>query len=141
MAVAPTAAMRAVDGIQKEVMARFHPMAALAVPANEAEVVGFLHERLRAESGLRPESDNAASTVLDWFWALEWQVFEVTAAAVGISRRDVMAAPTPVSADVRAYCPRCRQQYVRLAGDCADCPGSKLVPFDATPMERLQRNR
>lgn len=133
MAVAPTAAMRAVDGIQRKVMARFHPIAALAVPANEAEILRFLHERLRAETGLRPESGNAAITVLHWFRELEWKILEETAAAVGISRRDVRGAPMPASSAERAYCPRCRQQYVRPAGDCADCPGSKLVPFDATP--------
>ena len=131
MALAPTAAMRAVDGIQRELTARFNPVAALAVPGNQTELLRLLHERQRAEPEPQPESNSTSSAVLRWFWALETDILEGSAAAVGIRPQELSGPPIPSSPAVRAYCPRCREQYVRATGGCADCPGATLIPFDA----------
>jgi hypothetical protein len=133
MAVAPTAAMRAVDGIQRELLRRFHPIAALAVPNNEAEALLFMHEWLQSKPGPRPESKKDAAAVMHWFREMEWRALEKTVVAIGISRHELTGAPKLSSPEVRAYCPRCRQQYVRPEGNCADCPDSKLVLFSPTP--------
>jgi hypothetical protein len=119
--------MRAVDGIQREATARFIPLAALAVPGNKAELLRYLHERRRVELEPHPDASDNSIGVLHWFRRLEWQIHEEAGENVGIGLQELSAPPVPSSSAVRAYCPKCREQYVRQTGVCADCPGVKLV--------------
>lgn len=48
---------------------------------------------------------------------------------------DVLRPPPAETVDMRSYCPRCRAQYLKSTGGCADCPAVDLVPL------RSLRNR
>ena len=135
MAVAPTAAMRAVDGIQRDLLGGFHPVAALAVPGNEAEVLRFLRERLAAAPApvSSPGLEATGEGIRDWFWKTESDVLESLAESAGVRRREIFSAPAPSSPSARSYCPRCRQQYVRIEGKCTDCPDATLTPLVTEP--------
>ena len=143
MAVAPTAAMRAVDGIQRDLLGGFHPIAALAVPANEAVVLRFLRERL-ADAPAPVSSPGLEATgegIRNWFWTTESDVLESLAESVGIHRREIFSAPAASSPSARSYCPRCRQQYVRLEGKCTDCPDATLMPLVTEPRPAGSRRK
>ena len=40
-----------------------------------------------------------------------------------------LLAPTQREENSISYCPRCRYQFVVIAGECPDCPGVQLVNF------------
>ncbi len=136
MFVSPLSAMRAIDAVQFEWLAEFHPLA-VAKPLLSSDAFEALARRvlldLRYPSG--PHSNEARSDAIAteaWFRDLhEANVLRILEEA-GLDATALVAAPIRENEEVQAYCPRCRQQFVSADVHCMECGGRELVAFPTT---------
>lgn len=127
--VSPLAAMRARETLLRDVLARFHPLAAVKVLCDEREAARVLGDALRdAQHPFWPEcpleDERARRTEREWRERMRRAIAEL---APEVARA---AATRPVpEADSLAYCPRCLEQFLRIDRACARCGERPLVPF------------
>lgn len=121
IALAPPAAVRAVDVVSRDLFSGFHPVAVAAAACDEASFRDFAVRSVRALrfgpaselSRLRPLAEDVERAVARRLGpAATWLV-----------------APQRESPSCRTYCPRCLQQYVVASGTCPDCAGVALATF------------
>ncbi len=133
MCVSPANTMRGLTAISTQLLVDFHPLAAAKALLAEDQFRAFARLVLRdARQPLRPiypTDDAALVPVVDTYRASLEASLVALVERSGLDVEQLLAPPEPESPDVRAWCPRCEQQYAVASGRCDDCGGIELVPF------------
>jgi hypothetical protein len=133
LAVAPLAAIRAVDGLSRDVVAGFHPLAVglalagsgrLAPDAARELALATLRDARHPREPRVPSAPDPAREAEAWFRERLLAALE-RCAARGLG--ELAEEPPPGEG---ALCPRCRAEYVAGASGCYDCGGIALVGAD-----------
>ena len=136
MAASPLGAVRAVAVAGREAFAASDPLAAAAA---FCDADGLREFARRSLSELRhpppPATDDEAgergSACEEWFRERLVLRIERFLRRRGIDPAELLAAPARSGESILGWCPRCRSQYERAAGHCADCEG---IPIRAYPV-------
>ena len=113
MILSPLAAICAADNLTRSACAPFDGLAVVAALATRDDFVRiarlyFFAAREEAASGSAARLD----AILD----------------DGL-RMAILQPPSPLSEEMKGYCPRCHTQLVRESGDCPECLQIGIVPF------------
>jgi hypothetical protein len=113
MILSPLAAICAADNLTRSACASFDGLAVVAALATRDDFVRiarlyFFAAREEAASGSAARLD----AILD----------------DGL-RMAILQPPSPLSEDMKGYCPRCHTQLVRETGDCPECLQTGIIPF------------
>jgi len=127
MTLFPIAAIRAVDRLSKDLLARFHPVAVVNVFCPEETA----HEVARREwfDVSRPPDSTTASpdqNCLSWYRAALQRQIESFSLRAGYDLRE---APDKDDETMVHYCPRCHRQFGQSAATCSDCSEVALSLF------------
>lgn len=133
MALAPTAAIRAGDALWGEALSTHDPLclvAAFCDRSHFASAAGLFLRDLKFTPH-RPETGQTEAAAVARRQIAQLRGVELTKLAkqLGLGEETLFAAPDPITKEIKAYCPRCLEQYTRAEGPCADCPEVGLVPF------------
>jgi hypothetical protein len=141
MALAPLTSMRALDALAGPLCLDAHPLA-VARAIFKPEHFSAFARRVLLDLRYPLPSGEAASPEADeierWFHAtISARLEQIVAAPAigtpsvdGLNIVELLASPQPEGDDVRAFCPRCRQQFATLSGECDACGGLKLTAFE-----------
>jgi hypothetical protein len=137
MALAPTGAIRALDYLGENLLVGFDPAAVASVVLDD---VRFRVLARRIARDLRnparpiaPEAQERAVRTESWFRTHLTRVFDEVLASAGEEPGVLLRPPVPAEVGCRSFCPRCEEQYVMASGECDDCGGIPLVPFEGVP--------
>ncbi|MDP6848177.1 MAG: hypothetical protein QGI24_05260, partial [Kiritimatiellia bacterium] len=128
----PPMAIRALDVVSKQVLARFHPLAVaqcLCPHQSTTEFARGLLLDLRyplVHDGLSAE----IKEVDQWYRDRTGDLFRAFLEEGGMDVESLLCPPAQLDKSSRSYCPRCRCIYTLVNGTCTDCRGVELVPFD-----------
>lgn len=132
MLLAPTSAIRALDTLSRPLLERSHPLA-LAQRFSSPEYFFQMARRVWAELQY-PEARRTAevsAAVIQERRRMEWRVVvEDFLRRNKIDPAELARAPARLDESCHSYCPRCLAQFIHPSGQCADCGGIALVPFD-----------
>lgn len=121
IALAPPAAIRAVDVVSRDLFKGWHPVAVAGAVCDRNRFQDFAVRTVR-KLRYGPEDSAAGSPAL----ADEIE----RAASIHLGPSAIwLTAPEPEDPACRSYCPRCLQQYVAASGTCPDCCGIALASF------------
>ena len=127
MTLFPIAAIRAADRISRERMAKFSPLAVVAVFCDAAAAdsllrrFGFDLDRVAATPAESP-----AAHCRRWYREEQRRSFRGLLTTLD---RDPFAAPDREDDSVIAYCPRCHSQFQEGSTHCSDCDDLGLIAF------------
>ena len=116
----PISAIRAMDGVARDLLAGYHPVVAAAALCSPEEFAAFAGEQLRQLS--------FSADAHGWYAGKLKDGLEKVVAQAGLSAEKLMAPPERED-DCRFYCPRCLAQYVATRAACADCGYEALAEF------------
>ncbi len=135
MLVSPAGTMRGLTAISVALLADFHPLAAGRALLGEDQFRALARLALRdLAEPLRPvypTTEAAAIRAIDAHRGALQAALVALVQKAGIDVDELLAPPAPEGPDVRAWCPRCEQQYAVPSGCCNDCGGIELAPFAA----------
>ncbi|MCA9256196.1 MAG: hypothetical protein KDA33_11190, partial [Phycisphaerales bacterium] len=130
----PVGAMRFSDILMRESMSDFHPLAIAKVICDAARFGSFSEDVVRdLRHPHRPADDDStpeARAVADWFRARMLASTESALERWNVDWREFAETPAPDDETCLGYCPRCRLQHTRTSGECSNCVGVALVPFE-----------
>ncbi len=127
----PPMAIRALDVVSKQALARFHPLAVaqcLCPHQSTTEFARGLLLDLRyplVHDGLSAE----IKEVDQWYRDRTGKLFRSFLEEGGMDVESLLCPPAQLDKSSRSYCPRCRCIYTLINGTCTDCRGVELVPF------------
>lgn len=124
----PLGAMRVPALLLRNSLAGFHPLAVAAAsmpPADARQVASHILRQLRFAAVEREGFAQPGASTSDPWMRIVW---EWAAEEFG-NPESLLGAPEKRFADSVSYCPRCQQEYVRVQGECSDCPGVALANF------------
>jgi hypothetical protein len=132
MVLCPPAAVRALDLISMDLLDLYHPLAVASVLTDKQEfqrLGGVLVHEARYSLPVDPGVSGLAE-IADWHrrTILEAEEAFLRQAQVDLDGLDQM--PLPSDESIKSYCPRCRTGFTMDAGDCPDCRGLILVPWE-----------
>lgn len=129
MLVCPTAAVRALDLLSADLLARFHPLTvSILLGARERPLlVEAILRDLRYPLRPRP-ADSEVVAIADAFGNTELERGLVFLKKAGISTK-LEPPGTPREPGSIHYCPRCGAQFNEQARECPDCPGIPLLGY------------
>ena len=116
MLLSPPSAIRAADHLTRNALRGVSPvrLASVIAPGPEfCRIARFVYFGQDAASQL--DAKREIERILD---------------AEGMTA--IFAAPTEREAGMKGFCPRCHEQLLRDAGECPDCVGVAIQPFDAS---------
>ncbi len=116
------AAMRAEDLLTTQLLKDFHPVAAANVLCPERGFQGYAEAALRRSVYPLSTEDQPMMKASAELQAALLRVIQVEADTL-------LGSPSRSGPDCVSYCPRCKCQFTRDQGDCADCAGVALVRF------------
>jgi hypothetical protein len=142
--LSPATAIRAHDLLSRGLLETFHPLAVIQAfcppgtfRAHAEKVlldIRFPAGPVTAAGGPEAEAVRRISrSVLQ-------AAVEAFLRQSGIDPEELVKPPVPADDTCRAYCPRCRAQFIRRDGTCPDCVGVALVEFPAAPSPRAARS-
>jgi hypothetical protein len=127
LAIAPIAAIRAVDRLAWFAFADYHPLAVAAVLADRGTFVHAARRDRFDAARLARQFEGSASA--SWY---KWTLEEIDGCLDRyLAREETLEAPRADDGSSRSYCPRCGDQYVADKGRCAGCEDVELIPFAA----------
>jgi hypothetical protein len=113
MILSPLAAICAADNLTRSACARFDGLAVVAALATRDDFVRIARLYYFAP---REEAASAHTARLD-------SILDPSL------RAEILRAPSPVSEEMKGYCPRCHTQLVRDNGGCPECGQIDVIPF------------
>ena len=133
--LSPVAAVRAQDGLTRELFAEFHPLAVARVLCAAEEYRRVAARTLREFTWPIPGSvgeqkDERAAQCEAWYRERLGAAMQRALEDAGAEPEELLAPPEPSGPQSAAYCPRCCQQYAVASGACADCGGIPLEPLE-----------
>lgn len=134
IALAPTSAMRAHDGLSRPLLETFHPLAVAGALLEDREFRRFARRillDLRHPAGPPcPNETPSAQATERFFRQTLLTAAEACLSQRGVNVEELCRAPVPTDESSRAYCPRCEAQFTTADGQCADCGGLALAAFN-----------
>jgi hypothetical protein len=118
--LSPLSAIRAMDGLGRDLLAGFHPVTAAAALCSAEEFGLFAGEQLRRLSYGREAGGWYAEKLKDCMGRVVKQA--------GLSAEKLLAPPARED-QCAFYCPRCLAQYLAARAACADCGYEGLAKF------------
>src|SRR5580765_1360623 len=120
-ALSPIYAIRAADGLARDLLAGFYPVAVAGIVCSQQEFEAFAGEQLRANNFSRAD--------ISWYG----QQFQLALIQMlerkGVAVKQLLGAPER-DGNCVLYCPRCRAQYTKTREDCSDCGYGELLGFE-----------
>ncbi|MGH7151954.1 MAG: hypothetical protein ACREIU_14710, partial [Planctomycetota bacterium] len=143
MALPPPAAARAAAHLSRDLLDGLHPLAAARALCSERvyldlarRVLLDVRHPVRSES---PVADARGESGASWFRGALLRALERSLREAGADPEALLSPPQPHDPAARAYCPRCRDQFVGGAEVCGDCGGLSLVGFACRPAREPTR--
>lgn len=136
MVLTPTAAIRACDALGRRLLQEYHPVCTACVVCEPPALVAYARRVLldlkHPLPTLRRPSDGPQcdQTEREFRERLQRALF-ARLADWGYAPEQLIAPPQRSDPRCIAFCPRCDQQFERFPGECLDCGGIRLRPFDA----------
>ncbi len=133
MLLCPPLAIRANDLLTSQLLAAYHPLAVaslLCAPEDFRRFAKSVLLDLRHPLAMEPMDDRASATE-QWYRNRLRKLAEEFVVERGLNVTDLLRPPTRREVSSGSYCPRCEIEYTVLDGECADCAGVALHPFDA----------
>lgn len=132
--LSPASAMRTAEAVSRDLLSEFHPLAVAAVVCPRERFIALAAVELRALRNPSPAdclpADTDAGRAEAWFREQTADRLENALREHGVDLAELLAPP-PRADDALAYCPRCLNQFVFETGNCADCGGIALQPFES----------
>jgi hypothetical protein len=119
--LSPPAAITAADIVTRRSLAKYHPISVLEVLVCDGDLVRVARLLYFGQSASGGRDNSHLASLIEGM--LERR---------GLSE-DFRAAPTPESAEMRGFCPRCLVQLLRSGGMCPDCADVPIVEFVRWP--------
>ncbi len=136
MLLAAPTAMRAHDLLARRALETFHPLAVGKVLLNEEAFRRLAREVLRDQrypiEPACPSTAPEARAIAQWSGAAWQEALDGFLLRCQMPPAELLAPPAPQEPCHRAFCPRCRAQFVVEAGVCAECGGRPLERFFRT---------
>lgn len=134
MILCPPVAIRACDLLTMNLLGNYNPIVVGNLLFSEDKFKVFVASILRnlEFNPARGMLNTVAQTICDWQNQILLGKINQYLSDMGLARDDLLSPPKPIDTDVRAYCPRCLAQYTHEAGECPDCLGVTLIPFEAS---------
>jgi len=133
MVLCPPAAMRAVDLLTLPALSQFHPVLIsdlLLGPADTAFVQAVIRD---LKHPLQYDlTDPEGVSIVHWYATAQLDACLNFLGAQDSRTRAGLLAPPFWDGISAAYCPRCSCQYTIRSGECPDCPGVRLLPWQCT---------
>ena len=131
--ISPPVALHATKYLTRDIGFSFHPLALAAAGSSDEDFRSLASRVLRdlmfaTETSLG--ADNRATECAEWFGERALKIVSALIREKGFSPEDLVSAPRRESESARSFCPRCLSQFVITDGNCADCGGIPLTPFD-----------
>jgi hypothetical protein len=131
--LSPATAIRALDVLSLPLLAGYHPLAVAKVFCSKRHFSEQAQNWLRqTRYTARPEnrSKEPIALEIERYWrALRQETLENFLQQNGIDPEKLIQPPRPVDETCHSYCPRCRAQFTKHEGSCADCGGLTLMPL------------
>ncbi|MBK7874210.1 MAG: hypothetical protein IPJ77_00385 [Planctomycetes bacterium] len=129
-ALSPLALIRARDGLLRDQLATFAPLAVAKALLERAEFEALLAASVRdarnpALPGCPVADPRALATEADW----RARIAAAAARLAPAVAEAALAPPPPLADDCVAWCARCERQYTRADSLCAGCGDRPLVRF------------
>lgn len=121
LAMWPLAAMRASDVLGRHLLADLAPLAAATLLPRERFRDAARRELAELRFAVEPRDA--------WLDERRRRALARFLAAEKVDVEALFAPPAPDDPAVRAYCPRCRAQYVTARERCASCDGIRVLPL------------
>jgi len=122
--IAPGFALRGTEALSRDALRGFHPLAACAALMKREDFEEICRMALLDEMWRGEASPRLAETWL--FGAMKGQEREAWLRANHLDLAELLAPPEANQKETKAYCPRCRTQFVFEKGTCNDC-GISLI--------------
>lgn len=116
MALYPLTAIRAIDHLSRDLLLRFHPLAVAHALASRCEFTEMASASYRAARHPHPAAYPSAHAA-----SLEAETLAGIIRNAGIDPEEFLLEPEPHAADCKAWCPRCREQFILNSESCPDC--------------------
>jgi hypothetical protein len=137
MLLNPLAAIRAHDGLSRQLLWDFHPLAA-ARAVGDGPVLEDLARKLLLDlhHPLQPICEGVSEEAVEteaWFRAKNRAALDDYVEGAEVDLPALLAPAPPLDETCRVYCPRCECQFVRDEPTCGNC-GVPLQKFDTAPV-------
>lgn len=120
MILSPVAAICAGATLTRSACAPFDGLAVVAALATREDFLRIARLRYFATDGTAGDEASRVRREID-----------LLLQAKGL-REAMFQPPARSESGMEGYCPRCHTQLVRADGDCPECPGVAVVPFDVS---------
>ena len=130
MILCPPSAIRAGDLLTIDAMTCFHPVL-IGDILLDSHREKFFEPILRDLQNplLHQHTDPESLTIVSWHATSEITAIDKLLKMNNKSMLDYCVAPQQQDSASTTYCPRCICQFTVPAGECPDCPGVSLIPF------------
>ncbi|MGH9793999.1 MAG: hypothetical protein ACRD5G_04425 [Candidatus Acidiferrales bacterium] len=130
MLLSPMAAVRAGDLLLLDLLSCYHPAAVARVLCRSERFEALAARSLREVFFPLPSS-NFADDDSGWteWWDAKWREALRRFVARHVEQGERFLAAPSAQQDCQSYCPRCWNQYLSHARECADCDGLPLRPL------------
>ena len=138
MALCPPIAARANEVVSWQVLAAYHPLTVASLLCGREEFERFAKRvvlDIRHPIAADPLDSEGAETER-WYRKTLETLVEGFLGRCGLDAGELLRPPPRTDSSSESYCPRCQVEYAVRAGECADCSGVRLSPFDAGGGER-----
>lgn len=134
MILCPPVSIRACDLITEHLLGNYNSLVVANLLLSDDQFKNFAISTLR-NLKYPPFNDFMEERVCE---ISNWQNHTLLKIATGYlhnasySSEKLLYPPIPNDPSVRAYCPRCLCQFTQKEGNCPDCLGVKILPFNYT---------
>lgn len=129
MLFSPPAAIRVIDFISRDLLARFHILAICEVLCSREIFINLASRTMRELRFPIPrDRDSRHQDITDWFYAKQIEMLTAWLIKMDMDPTAIQEEPAPRDENVRTYCPRCLRQFLISEGMCREC-GQRLIPF------------
>jgi hypothetical protein len=128
--LSPVSAIRAPDLVAQHLLADFDPLAVAAVLLGRERFAELVREELAELLYRVPTPGAAEDETRSWFRERRRRAVQGLAKEQGVDPEALFQPPPREDEGCRAFCPRCRAQYVLAEGACASCQDIRLLPLD-----------
>jgi len=130
MILCPPVSIRAADILTRNLLAEYSPIVLAGVLPGSGEQQFVRGVILDLQHPLAHEvSDEAAAKTIAWTANEQLNVCLEQSKTGRYLKPQELLAPAQREENSVSYCPRCWCQFVVSGGECADCPGVRLVEF------------
>ncbi len=131
MILCPPIAARANDVLSSHVLAGYHLLAIASLLCGREDFEGFARRViLDLQHPMLGEQKEAEGVATERWYRLTLQKgVEDFLRRQGLDPKELLKPPARQDPASGSYCPRCEAEYAVPAGECADCPGVRLVAF------------